>query len=84
LHDWIRCFSDHEKEELLEELLESIENASSNGDWSQVQEAFESWEETAKILSDEQLMAEIREAEEEIKRRETISWEETKRKLNLR
>lgn len=84
LHDWIECFTDREKEELLQKLLGSIESASSSGDWTQVKEIIESWEETAEILSDEQLMAEIREAEEEIKRGESISWEEAKRKLNLR
>jgi coenzyme F420-reducing hydrogenase alpha subunit len=84
LHDWIECFTDREKEELLQELLESIESASSSGDWSQVQEIIESWEETADILSDERLMAEIKEAEEEIRRGETVSWEEAKRRLNLR
>jgi len=83
-YNWIQSFTDHEKEELLEELLESIESASSSGDWSQVQKVVESWEETAEVLSDEQLTAEIEEAEEEIKRGETIGWEEAKKKLNLR
>ncbi len=83
LNNWIKYFTDHEKEELLEELLESIEDASANGDWSQVQEVIESWEETAEILSDEQLLAEIREAEEEIGRGETVSWAEAKNRLNL-
>ena len=83
LNNWIKYFTDHEKEELLEELLESIEDASANGDWSQIQEIIASWEETAEILSDEQLVAEIREAEEEIGRGEAISWAEAKRKLNL-
>ena len=83
LNNWVKYFTDHEKEELLEELLESIEDASANGDWSQVQEVIASWEETAEILSDEQLVAEIREAEEEIERGETISWAEAKSKLNL-
>ncbi len=84
LHDWVECLTDRDKEEFLEELLESIENASSNGNWSQIAELVECWEETAEILSDEQLMAEIREAQEEIARGETISWAEVKRKLNLR
>ena len=83
-HDWVECFADHEREELLEELLGSIEAASSSGDWSQIQEVIESWQETAEILSDKQLMTEIREAEEQIRTGETISWAEAKRKLNLR
>ena len=83
LNNWIKCFTDHEKEELLEELLDSIEDASANGDWSQVQEVIASWEETAEILSDEQLVAEIREAEAEIEKGETISWAAAKSKLNL-
>ena len=82
-HNWIKCFTDAEKREFLEELLGSIEDASSDGDWSQVQEIIESWGETAEILSDDQLMAEIKEAEEEIRRGETISWTEAKRRLNL-
>ena len=84
LIDWVECLTDRDKEEFLEELLESIENASSNGNWSQITELVECWEETAEILSDEQLMAEIREAQEEIARGETISWVEVKRKLNLK
>ena len=67
LQDWVECFSDREKEELLQELLESIDGALSSGDWSPVREVVESWEETAEILSDEQLMAEIEEAREDIK-----------------
>jgi len=82
-HNWIKRFTDAEKREFLKELLGPIEDASSDGDWSQVQEIIESWEETAEILSDDQLMAEIKEAEEEIKRGETISWTEAKRRLNL-
>ncbi len=82
-HNWIKRFTDAEKRDFLEELLGSIEDASSDGDWSQVQEIIESWGETAEILSDDQLMAEIKEAEEEIRRGETISWTEAKRRLNL-
>ncbi len=76
LRNWVECLTDRDKEEFLEELLESIENASSNGNWSQITELVECWEETAEILSDKQLMAGIREAQEEIARGETISWEE--------
>lgn len=82
-HDWVKCFTDGEREELLEELIGSIAAASSSGDWSQVQEVIDAWEETAEILADEQLMAEIREAEEQSESGEIISWETAKKKLGL-
>ena len=82
-HDWLTPFTDDEKKELLAELLGSIAAASSSGNWSQVQEVIESWEETAEILSDEQLMAEIKEAEEQTRGGETISWETVKKRLDL-
>ncbi len=82
-HSWLKCFTNSEKDELLEELLGAIVDASSSGDRSQIQGVIESWEETAEILSDEQLMAGIREAEEQSKSGEIISWETARKKLGL-
>jgi len=81
-HDWLKCFTNMEKEELLAELLTAIADASSSGNWSRIQAVIEEWEETSEILSDEQLITGIRESEEQIENGEVIAWETAKRKLS--
>jgi len=82
-HGWLKCFTNIEKEELLEELLEAVADSSSSGNWSRIQEVIEAWEETAEILSDEQLMSGIRETEGRLDGGEVIGWEKAKKKLSL-
>jgi len=82
-HSWINCFTDLEKREFMQELQEAIENVSPGEDWSEVQEVIECWEETAEIVSDEELLTGIKESLAEIKRGETISWEDVKKELDL-
>lgn len=44
---------------------------------------FDSWKETLEILSDKELMMDIRAAEKEFKEGKTIPWEKVKEELNL-
>ena len=44
---------------------------------------FDSWKETLEILSDKDLMQDIRKAEKEFKEGKTIPWEKAKEELNL-
>ena len=44
---------------------------------------FDSWKETLEILSDEQLMRDIKQAEKEFKEGKAVSWEKVKEELNL-
>ena len=83
-HGWLGYFADDERAELLDELLGSIAAASSDGNWLQVREVIQPWKETAEILSDEQLMTEIRTSEEQSRSGETISWETVKNELGLK
>ena len=82
-YSWVNCFADWEKNEFIQELQIAIENGLSTGDWSEVQEIIECWVETAEIISDEELLAGIKESLEEISRGETTSWEDVKKDLDL-
>lgn len=44
---------------------------------------FDTWRETLEILSDKELMKDIRVAEKEFKEGKTIPWEKVKEELNL-
>ena len=44
---------------------------------------FDSWKETLEILSDEQLMKDIKQAEKDFREGKAIPWEQAKEKLNL-
>lgn len=44
---------------------------------------FDNWKETMEILSDEQLMKDIRQAEKEFREGKSIPWEEVKEELNF-
>mgnify|MGYP001575849897 FL=1 len=44
---------------------------------------FDSWKETMEVLSDEQLMKDIRQAEKEFREGKSIPWEQVKEELNL-
>ncbi len=44
---------------------------------------FDGWKETLEILSDEQLMKDIRQAEKEFREGKAIPWEQVKEELNL-
>lgn len=82
-HSWVNCFTDLEKKEFIQELQMAIENVPPGEDWSEVQEIIECWQETAEIVSDKELLTGIKESLEEIRRGETISWEDVKKELDL-
>ncbi len=46
-------------------------------------EAIEALQETIEILQDEELMVQFRESVEELRRGETVDWEDAKRELGL-
>jgi antitoxin YefM len=44
---------------------------------------WESWEETIEVLSDEELMEDLRRSEEDVKAGRLVDWDEVKRDLGL-
>jgi len=82
-NSWIDCFADWEREEFREELKKAVDNALSGGNWLGVQEVIECWKETAEIVPDKELLADLEESSEQIKRGETIRWEDVKKELDL-
>jgi hypothetical protein len=82
-HSWVSCFTDWEREEFGEELQKAFDDALSSRNWSQVREVIECWKETAEIVSDKELLAGIEKSAEQIRRGETIRWEDVKKELDL-
>jgi len=82
-NSWIDCFADWEREEFREELQKAVDDALSSGNWLRVQEVIECWKETAEIVSDKELLAGIEKSSEQIRRGETIRWEDVKKELDL-
>ena len=82
-NSWIDCFADWEREEFREELQKAVDDALSSGNWSEVREVIECWKETAEIVSDKELLAGIGKSSEQIRRGETIRWEDVKKELDL-
>ena len=84
VYPWIKYLSTSEIEEFMKELLEAIRDSTTNGDWRQVEEVIDCWQETAEILSNKEIMQEISEAETQIEKGNTIPWKEVKRRLNTK
>jgi len=81
---WVNILTKKGKEEFKSELYNAISEAIKTEDWSEVEYIIDCWHETADIMSDKDLMRNIEKSKEEIKRGETISWEEIQEELKLK
>jgi hypothetical protein len=77
-YPWTQGFSEGERQAFLAELLQATRDAAADGNWDAVREVIESWQETAEVLADDELTAQIRAAEESIRRGEGVPWETVK------
>ena len=81
---WINILTKKGKEEFRNEIYNAISEAIKTENWSEVEYIIDCWHETAEIMSDKDLMRKIEKSREEIKRGETISWEDVQKELNLK
>ncbi len=79
IYPWVQYLSDAECDEFFEELSNA---AKDNG--TGVDEVVNAWRETAEILSDPEIMADIAESEKQIANGEGVSWDRMKERLNIR
>jgi hypothetical protein len=81
---WLDILTKKGKEEFKRELYNAISEAIKTEKWSEVEYIIDCWRETAEIMSDKDLMKSIEKSKEEIKRGETISWEDIQKELKLK
>jgi hypothetical protein len=81
---WVDILTKKGKEEFKKELYDAISEAIKTENWSEVEYIIDCWHETAEIMSDKNLMKSVEKSKEEIKRGETISWEDIQRELKLK
>lgn len=84
VYPWVANLSQKDKEEFFAELLHAINVALSSGDVENLRETIEAWQETAEVLANKELMAVIKESEEEISIGTTIPCKEAKAKLGTK
>lgn len=79
--EWLKYFTASELVEFFTELLLALTGASAGGDLSEVTDLIESWQATAEINSDLELVAEIETGLREVENGEVIPLEELQREL---
>ena len=79
IYPWVRYLSDAECDEFFEELSNATKD---NG--TGVDEVINAWRETAEILADREMMADIAESEKQLANGEGVSWDRVKERLNIR
>jgi hypothetical protein len=84
IYPWARHLSDAERDEFFAEWSDATKQATSCGDASIVDEVIEAWQETAEILADSEMMADIRDAEKQIEKGEVASWDAVKQRLHIK
>ncbi|MCP4546818.1 MAG: hypothetical protein GY835_10185 [bacterium] len=80
---WLRQLSSEEIAEFLSELLDTVNRACVDQEWSLVAQVLESWKATAEIEADPELKAEIEQGLRELEAGQGVSWEELREELNL-
>ena len=80
---WLRHLSADEIAEFLSELLDTVNRACVDQDWSLVVKVLESWKATAEIEADPELKAKVEQGLRELDAGQGVSWEELREELNL-
>ena len=83
VYPWARSLSDEERDEFFSDLSQATTHAHQNGDGSIVEEVIFARKETAEIVADPEMMADIASAEVDIEKGKVVHWDQVKRKLHI-